>query len=209
MLYIASWLLTFCKHPCQPTKKRGTVLSSQQHKVCPWRLLLPPNKESSRLGSSLKARTYHLYETNTTGKNPGLVLLALCCVHKPHQDTGSAPSSQDKPWMPLCAQQVSSSTPRRPDLLTAFCSQTENTMGTTTEKSSCSSLTATQSFKADRASGLAKFSFDSTSSLLKPEAYNGKHSNILFPSRKAFIATEILNWIVKPRSIPTTWQGHT
>lgn len=171
----------------------GTVLSSQQHEVCPQRLLLPPNKVSSRLGSSLKAWTYHLYETNTTGNNPGLPLLVLLCIHKPHQGTGSAPSSQDKLSMPLCAQQVSSSTPRRPDLLTAFCSQTENTMGTTTEKSSCSSLTATQSFKADRASGLAKFSFDSTSPLLKPEAYNGKHSNILFPSRKAFVETEILN----------------
>lgn len=181
------------------------MLSSQQHKA--WRLLLPPNEVSSRLGSPLKAQSYHLYETNTTGKNPGLALLVLCCVHKPHQGTGSAPSSQDKPWMLLCAQQVSSSTPRGPDLLTAFCSQTENTMGTTTAKSSCSSLTATQSFKADRASGLAKFSFDSTSSLLKPEAYNGKHSNILFPSRKAFIATEILNWIVKPRAFPLRGKG--
>ena len=154
------------------------MLSSQQHEVCPQRSLLPPNKVSSRLGSSLKAWTYHLYETNTTGNNPGLPLLVLLCIHKPHQGTGSAPSSQDKLSMPLCAQQVSSSTP---------------TMGTTTEKSSCSSLTATQSFKADRASGLAKFSFDSTSPLLKPEAYNGKHSNILFPSRKAFVETEILN----------------
>lgn len=64
-------------------------------------------------------------------------------------------------------------------------------MGTTTEKSSCSSLTATQSFKADRASGLAELPFYSTPLLLKPEAPNGKHSNIFFLSRKAFIGTEM------------------
>lgn len=100
----------------------------------------------------------------------------------PTKKRDSTTSSKDNPKS-LCTQQVSSLTPRRPDLLTAFCSQTKNTMGTTTERSSYSSLTATQSFKADRASGLAKFSFDSTPLLLKPEAYNGKHSNIFFQEK--------------------------
>lgn len=158
-------------------------------------MFLPLQKASSRQESSPKACTYHIYERNNPGSNSGASLLVLHCVHKPHQGTGSAPSSKDRskdsPQLPLCAQQVSSITPRRPDLLTTFCSQTKNTMETTTVKSSYSSLTATQSFKADRASGLAKFSFDSAPPLLKPAAYNGKHSNILFSSRKAFIATEI------------------
>lgn len=80
-------------------------------------------------------------------------------------------------------------------------------MGTTAERSSYSSLTATQSFKADRASGLAKFSFDSTPLLLKPEAYNGKHSNIFFLSRKAFIATEMPSGLWNPEVFPLHGKG--
>lgn len=76
-------------------------------------------------------------------------------------------------------------------MLTACCSQTEDTMGSATARSQGSSLPAAQSFEADRVSGLAKSSFDSMPLLLKPEAYNGKHRNIFFLSRKAFTAAEM------------------
>lgn len=115
----------------------------------------------------------------------------------PTKKTGSAASSTDDPEMPLCAQQVSSLAPRRPDLLTTFCSQTPNTMGTPHRV-----LTPPlQQHKALSLTGpldLQSSLLIPTLFLLKPEAYNGKHSNIFFLSRKAFIATEMHSGLRNP-----------